>query len=108
MGFCVTSICGTGVILSQLIKAYCTREGIPWREEGQPFFRELQKEAMANMQELVEQVPEAAQRIWTSPRQLRGREFCFILNAAVRHTCLVNVLAVWAACRAESCADAWV
>jgi len=73
------------MILSQLIIAYCKREGIPWKEEGQPFFRKLQKEAMANMQELIDQVPEAAQRIWTSPLQLRGREFCYILNAAVRH-----------------------
>ena len=39
---------------------------------------------MANAQELVDQIPEAAQRMWTSALTLRGREFCFILNAAVR------------------------
>ena len=39
---------------------------------------------MANMAELVDQVPEAAQRMWTSALQLRGKEFCFILNDTVR------------------------
>ena len=39
---------------------------------------------MANAQELVDQIPVASQRIWTSALTLRGREFCFILNAAVR------------------------
>ena len=28
--------------------------------------------------------PEAVQRMWTSYKQLQGREFCFILNEAVR------------------------
>ena len=36
------------------------------------------------MAELVDQVPEAAQRMWTSALQLRGKEFCFILNDTVR------------------------
>ena len=63
---------------------YCKQESIPWKGEGQPFFKQLQKEAMANAQELVDQIPEAAQRMWTSALTLRGREFCFILNAAVR------------------------
>eukprot|EP01045_Picozoa_sp_COSAG04_P028683 COSAG04_NODE_4518_length_2040_cov_1.781041_4_plen_203_part_00 len=30
------------------------------------------------------QLPAAAQRMWTSALQLRGREFCFILNDCVR------------------------
>ena len=32
----------------------------------------------------ADQIPEAAQRMWTSALTLRGREFCYILNAAVR------------------------
>ena len=41
---------------------------------------------MAHAQELAsaDQLPEAAQRMWTSTLTLRGREFCFIINAAVR------------------------
>jgi hypothetical protein len=73
-----------GDILSVLIRAYCMTEGIAWREEGQPFFKLLQKEAMTNAQELVGEIPQAAQRMWTSALRLRGREFCYILNAAVR------------------------
>ena len=75
------------MILNRLIVAYCKREAIPWKEEGQPFFRELQKEAMANVQELVGQVPEAAQRIWTSPLQLRVSErFQRYIDTPVRPT----------------------
>jgi hypothetical protein len=73
-----------GVILNTLLEKYCGHEDIPWKEEGKPFFKALQEEAMANAQELIGQIPEAAQRMWTSALQLRGREFCFILNAAVR------------------------
>ena len=39
---------------------------------------------MSNAQELMAEIPQAAQRMWTSALRLRGREFCFILNAAVR------------------------
>jgi hypothetical protein len=73
-----------GDILGELIRAYCAQEDIPWKGEGQPFFRKMQKEAMANAQELAAQIPEAAQRLWTSALTLRGREFCYILNKAVR------------------------
>ena len=41
---------------------------------------------MANPEELAAeaQIPIAAQRMWTSALPLRGREFCFILNYALR------------------------
>jgi hypothetical protein len=73
-----------GGILMGLIQAYCRREGIDWRTEGKSFFKQLQSEAMVNAQELASAIPEAAQRLWTSALQLQGREFCFILNNAVR------------------------
>jgi hypothetical protein len=73
-----------GAVVMQLIQAYCAKQSISWKDTGQPFFRALQKEAMANMAELVDQVPEASQRMWTSFKQLDGKEFCFILNFAVR------------------------
>ena len=39
---------------------------------------------MTNAQELMGEIPQAAQRLWTSALRLRGREFCYLLNAAVR------------------------
>ncbi len=44
------------------------------------------EEAMRNPDELTSArlIPEASQRMWTSAKQLRGREFCSILNACVR------------------------
>ena len=62
-----------GDILGELLRAYCRKLAIPWKEEGLPFFRALQKELMANMAELVDQVPEASQRMWTSFLTLRGK-----------------------------------
>lgn len=75
-----------GAMLHQLIAWYCRKHKIPWKEEGHPFLKDLQKEAMEgeNAQELVKEISEAAQRVWTSAKVLRGREFCFILNEAVR------------------------
>ena len=81
----VPGIFELGSILTDLIRGYCAKEKIPWKEEGQPFLKKLQAEAMANEHELVGQIPVAAQRIWTSALTLlRDRQFCFILNAAVR------------------------
>eukprot|EP01045_Picozoa_sp_COSAG04_P012309 COSAG04_NODE_823_length_10051_cov_18.357617_7_plen_392_part_00 len=76
-----------GMAVGKLVEAYCAKEGIPYDEdEGQSFFEQLQAEAMAHAQELAsaDQLPVAAQRMWTSAQQLREREFCFILNACVR------------------------
>eukprot|EP01045_Picozoa_sp_COSAG04_P053876 COSAG04_NODE_23771_length_332_cov_1.111588_1_plen_61_part_01 len=43
-------------------------------------------QVMANAQELTSaaSIPTAVQRMWTSALRLRDREFCSILNAAVR------------------------
>ena len=38
-----------GMLLGELIKGYCQQEGIDWREEGQPFLQELQREAMRSL-----------------------------------------------------------
>jgi hypothetical protein len=71
-----------GGLLMKLIEAYCAKEGIPYYEdEGEHFFEQLQAEAMTNRDDPIAVM---AQRMWTSALQLRGREFCFILNDAVR------------------------
>ena len=78
-----------GDILGELLRAYCRKLAIPWKEEGLPFFRALQKELMANMAELVDQVPEASQRMWTSFLTLRGK--------VMRHitSCLSSPMLLW-------------
>jgi hypothetical protein len=73
-----------GALLQDLVKGYCRRNGIDWKRQGEPFLKALQDEAMANPQELLNQIPDAAQRMWTSTAQLQGREFCSMLNATVR------------------------
>jgi hypothetical protein len=73
-----------GGILTGLTQAYCKREGIDWRANGNPFFKQLQQEAMANGKELSSAIPEAAQRLWTSAHTLQERELCFMINNAVR------------------------
>ena len=70
-----------GSVLSDHIKAYCTKLTIPWKQEGLPFLQQLQREAMHNMDDPID---EMMQRMWTSALQLRGKEFCFILNDALR------------------------
>jgi hypothetical protein len=74
-----------GLLLGDLIRGYCVKEGIPW-VDGKPFLDLLNKQVMANAQELTSSsgVPAAVQRMWTSALQLRGQEFCSILNAVVR------------------------
>ena len=70
-----------GIELGKLIEGHCQQEGIDWRAEGKPFVLRLQKEAMRNMDDPVE---EMMQRMWTSALTLRENEFCSILNRAVR------------------------
>ena len=67
--------------LNKLIEAYCEQEGIDWKAEGRPFLQRLQREAMRNMDDPI---AEMIQRMWTSALRLRGHEFCFVLNRAVR------------------------
>ena len=70
-----------GMKLGTLIQEYCGQEGIDWVAEGEPFLKQLQREAMLNMDDPVEQM---MQRMWTSTLTLRQREFCFILNYMAR------------------------
>ena len=56
---------------------------------GRNFLRELQREAFEKGVVLLDNVPAACQFIWTSAQALRdgspeGREFCSILNEAIR------------------------
>ena len=70
-----------GIKLGDLIRAYCRQETIEWEAEGEPFLKKLQREAMQNMDDPIEQM---MQRMWTSTLTLRNREFCFILNYIAR------------------------
>jgi len=67
--------------LADLLQAYCSRSEIPWDFEGEQFLRHLQEEAEKNKQDSI---PQAVQRMWTSPLRLRNKELCSILNFAVR------------------------
>ena len=75
-----------GAALRDLLREYCEATATPWQPDGQRFLSQLQDEAMKNSAELAEadQIPVAAQRMWTSAKRLSGREFCFILNHAGR------------------------
>jgi hypothetical protein len=74
-----------GVALAGLVKGYCQQTDVPWdNDEGQQFFERLEEEAMQNAQELTTALPQAAQRMWTSAKTLRSKEFCAILNHALR------------------------
>ena len=64
-----------------LVRAHCTRSGIPWDYEGSQFLRHLREEAEENEKDAV---PQAAQRMWTSPLRLRKLELCSIINHTVR------------------------
>ena len=67
--------------VAELLQAYCARTEIPWQFEGDQFLRHLQQEADQNKHDSI---PQAAQRMWTSPLRLRKKELCSILNYAVR------------------------
>ncbi len=73
-----------GAALNGLVKGYCKQTDTSWLGNGQPFFEQLELEAMQNAQELSKDIPQAAQRMWTSAKQLDGKEFCFLLNFALR------------------------
>ena len=42
-----------GAALTDLIRAYCREEGIAWKDEGAPFVKQLQREAMLNMDDPI-------------------------------------------------------
>jgi len=66
-----------------IIKEYCIWHNIE-QEKGKVFFTELQKEAFDNRNELLEEVTSACVRLWTSGKNLNGREFCSIFNESIR------------------------
>jgi hypothetical protein len=67
--------------LGMVIKGYCEAHGIPYDDdEGEAYVDQLRAEMGAG-----DSMAQAVQRMWTSFRQLRGREFCFILNEVVRN-----------------------
>ena len=74
-----------GTDIRELLRAYCEKQSIP-EDDGERFFLQLQEEAMVNPAELAnrEQIKFAAQRLWTSTLTLCEREFCFIINFALR------------------------
>ena len=76
------SLMKLGAKLGDLIKTYCIAHSIPYDDdEGEAFFDQLMEDMDAGGNDSV---PEAVQRMWTSFRQLRGCEFCAIMNEAAR------------------------
>jgi hypothetical protein len=70
-----------GMELGKLLEGYCQAHEIDWLGEGRPFLRQLQQEALQNAADPIDKL---MQRMWTSAAQLRGREFCFLFNDALR------------------------
>jgi len=74
-----------------IISAYGNRNGLP-EDACKQFFLELQKEAFENpdgLEELLGDIPSAAQRLWTSTKVLQGgarkrQELCSIINYMLR------------------------
>ena len=87
-----------GAALQNILREFCADETLDWHSQGQPFLKDLQAEAMLNSHELAkaDQIPVAAQRMWTSTLTIAGREFCSIMNYAGRKDSLrfVEPLAV--------------
>jgi hypothetical protein len=69
--------------LHTLIFHYASLRGID-RAKADAFFRELQETAFVHVEELLSDIQSAAGRIWTSPKRMEEREFCFILNEVIR------------------------
>jgi hypothetical protein len=63
----------------------------------------LEKEAFENKEELLSEVPAACQRLWTSAEHIKGREFCSILNEAIRLDDPIVSSTVAALARAINC-----
>ena len=67
----------------ELIVGYCKARGIS-ETAGKGFYRELEQEAFEHKDELLGQIPAAAQRLWTSGKKLTDEvEFCSIVNYAL-------------------------
>ena len=98
-----------GSKLGIMINTYCDAHGIPYAaDEGEAFFDQLRGDMVVGVGGAGESLPQvslplssllsvclslclsesmlqAVQRMWTSFRQLRGREFCTILNEVLRY-----------------------
>jgi len=70
----------------EIISGFCHDQGLP-KKAGTELFKNLQKEAMENKDELLDEVPAAAMRIWTSSQTTNDidTEFCSILNSFIRN-----------------------
>jgi hypothetical protein len=76
-----------------VVKAYCAANRLP-KEAADKLFKQIQKDALEkHSDELLDEVPSAAERIWTSARRLRADwgvppahcvEFCTMLNSSIR------------------------
>ena len=74
------SLVKLGSMLGRMLEGYCSVHNIPYDGgEGEAFLDLLQ----GDMHE-GDSLTDAVQRMWTSFRKLRGREFCTILNEVVR------------------------
>lgn len=75
-----TNLVKLGSVLGRMLQGHCNAHGIPFDgDEGEEFLDQLQED----MQE-QDSLTDAVQRMWTSFRTLRGREFCSILNEVAR------------------------
>lgn len=95
-----------GGAVIKMVEGYCAKNGIDYEEdEGEHFFEKLQAEAMLHPSDTIAVM---AQRMWTSALQLRGREFCFILNELLREDAEDMVVTLGKVCRAinELCVTA--
>lgn len=55
------------------------------KAEAADFFQKLYGQAFKNTKELEKDLPSAAEFLWTSGKQLRGYEFCTIINDVIRN-----------------------
>ena len=72
----------------EVVAAYCKAHDINY-SYCKEFFQRLQNEAFRVKDELLTEVPAAAQRLWTSPLPLSSmigheKELCNIINEAIR------------------------
>jgi len=72
--------------VNKIISGYCQDQGLS-KKAGNELFKALQKEAFEVKDELLDEVPAAAMRIWTSAQTTKEikTEFCSILNSLIRN-----------------------
>ena len=73
-------------LLAPLVRAFCENEAIDWAGCGESFLRQLTVEADGLMDDPNKLDSGFYRSVWTSASRVAGRkEFCGILNWAVRH-----------------------